>query len=292
MPRAPSLALRWWAQQWIEPVESLGPEFGGRLSRARSYARNRRIWQLGVRPGMLSAQALGSFGYYAVTVQVPSNPDGVWERVQTTLSARPALLASLLADDLPADVEQAFNDAGGSLFYGDAELLGFHCTCLDWQRPCKHTLAVCYDFATQASAHPGLLLALAGRTVEQVVAALHARWAATDPQRADSLPPVDDRDDRPLRAVGFYSAGPSFDQLSIPFETPRVNAALLLKLGKPPFATEAEDPLTPLAAFYAAMTEQASRVLSRSRHTIDSSETADTARSGVAAAEDSTDNEV
>ena len=107
MPRAPSLALRWWAQQWIEPVESLGPEFGGRLSRARSYARNRRIWQLGVRPGMLSAQALGSFGYYAVTVQVPSNPDGVWERVQTTLSDRPALLASLLADDLPADVEQA-----------------------------------------------------------------------------------------------------------------------------------------------------------------------------------------
>lgn len=177
MPRAPSLALRWWAQQWIEPVESLGPEYAGRLSRARSYARNRRIWQLSVRPGMLSAQALGSFGYYAVTVHVPSNPDGVWERVQTTLSAHPALLASLLADDLPADVEQVFNDAGGSLFYGDAELLGFHCTCLDWQRPCKHTLAVCYDFATQASAHPGLLLALAGRTVEQIVAALQARWA-------------------------------------------------------------------------------------------------------------------
>jgi uncharacterized Zn finger protein len=199
------------------------------------------------------------------------------------------VLASLLADDLPADVEQVFNDAGGSLFYGDAELLGFHCTCLDWQRPCKHTLAVCYDFATQASAHPGLLLALAGRPVEQMAAALHARWAAADPQRADSLPPMDVRDDRPLRADGFYSAGPSFDQLSIPFETPRVNAALLLQLGKPPFATETEDPLTPLATFYAAMTEQALRVLTRSRHTIDSSETSDTAPSGVATANDNTD---
>ncbi len=87
---------------------------------------------------------------------------------------------------------------------------------------------------------------------------------------------MEDRDARPLRAVGFYSAGPSFDQLSIPFETPRDNAVLLLQLGKPPFATEKKDPLTPLAAFYAAMTEQASRVLSRSRHTIGSFETSNT----------------
>ena len=105
------------------------------------------------------------------------------------------------------------------------------------------------------------------------------------------MPPMDDRDDRPLRADGFYSAGSSFDQLSIPFEMPRINAALLLQLGKPSFAAETEDPLTPLATFYAAMTEQALRVLSRSRHTIDSSGTADTASTGVAAAEDNTGDE-
>jgi hypothetical protein len=75
-------------------------------------------------------------------------------------------------------------------------------------------------------------------------------------------------DDRPLRAAGFYTAGPSLDALSIPFETPAINAALLLQLGKPPFATAAEDPLTPLSTFYAAMTEQALRTLAKSRHMV------------------------
>ncbi|HEY8326656.1 MAG TPA: SWIM zinc finger family protein [Ktedonobacterales bacterium] len=265
MPRAPSLNLRWWAQRWLDPLESLAPELSGRLSRARSYARNHHVWQLSARPGLLSAQVLGSYGYYTAIVQAPPNPDAVWERMETALAEQPALLASLLADDLPSEVELLFNDAGGSLFYGDPELLRFQCTCPDWQRPCKHALAVCYDFAAQASARPGLLIELAGRTLEQLAEALAARWAVDDPDRAAIPLPVDDR---PLRAAGFYTAGPSLDALIIPFETPAINAALLLQLGKPPFASDAEDPLTPLSNFYATMTEQALRTLAKSRHMV------------------------
>ncbi len=266
MPKAPKPVLRWWAQRWVDMLESLGPDYAGRLQRARSYARNAHVWRLSVGPGILSAQVLGSYGYYTTGVRVPAIPDAVWERALEPLAERPALLASLLANDLPAEVEDILNEAGGSLFCDDPDILAFSCSCPDWERPCKHALALCYDFASHCDAQPALLLALAGRTVEELLATIRARWSAGDGDTQSASAPALNP---PLRATGFYEADRALDDFTVPLDPPQVHAALLLQLGKPPFAGPDEDPLVPLAEFYGAMTEQALRVLSRTGYVRD-----------------------
>ena len=266
MPKAQKPALHWWAQRWVDMLESLGPDYAGRLQRARSYARNAHVWRLSVAPGALSAQVLGSYGYYTSTVRIPAIPDAVWERALEPLAERPALLASLLANDLSPNIEDILNEAGGSLFYDDPDILAYSCSCPDWERPCKHALALCYDFVTRCDAQPALLLALAGRTVDELLAAIRMRWSASG-ENAQAVPTA--APEYPLRAAGFYEAGAALDDFAVPLDPPQVHAALLLQLGKPPFATDQEDPLTPLAGFYGVMTEQAIRALSRTGYVRD-----------------------
>jgi uncharacterized Zn finger protein len=266
MPRAPKPELHWWAKQWVDAMESLGPNYATRLQRARSYARNAHVWQLRVRPGVISAQVLGSYGYYTSTIKVPAIPGAVWSRALEPLAERPALLASLLADDLPTEVESILNEAGGSLFHSDPDVLTYSCSCPDWERPCKHALAVCYDFAARCDRQPALLLALAGRTVDDLMAAIRARWAAENEKAQAASAPASEH---PLRAVSFYEAGAALDDFAVPLNPPQIHAALLLQLGKPPFAGPDEDPLTPLAGFYGEMTEQALRTLSRTGYVRD-----------------------
>jgi uncharacterized Zn finger protein len=247
-------------------LETLGPEYAGRLQRARGYARHAHVWRLSVRSGVISAQVLGSYGYYTTGVHVPITPDAVWERALEPLAERPALLASLLANDLPAGFEEILNAAGGSLFASGLSALGFSCSCPDWERPCKHALALCYDFATRCDAQPAMLLALHGRTVDGLVSAIRVRWSARQHTAVDAAEPAPEA---PLRVACFYEAGPALDGFAIPLDLPQVHAAPLLQLGKPPFAGADEDPLTPLAEFYNLMTAQALRVLSRASYARD-----------------------
>jgi uncharacterized Zn finger protein len=257
--------LRWWAQRWVHILGSLGPEYAGRLQQARSYARSGHVWRASVRPGHISAQVLGSYGYYTSAIKVPVLPDSVWMRALKPLGARPALLANLLADDFPFELEMIINEAGGSLFYDDPSLLKFSCSCPHYQRPCKHALALGYDFATMLDANPALLLTLAGHTVDELMTAIQQRW---DEEQNRSSPgdKAQEQEARALRVAGFYSVGDTLDHLSIPLDLPQVNAALLYQLGKPPFASDKEDPITPLARFYAAMTEQVEQVLAKTRN--------------------------
>jgi uncharacterized Zn finger protein len=208
---------------------------------------------------------LGLYGYYTSNIKVPVIPDSVWMRALGPLGERPALLANLLADAFPVDLESIINEAGGSLFYDDPSLLKFSCSCTDYERPCKHALALGYDIATALDANPALLLTLAGHTVDELLAAIQQRWNA---EQVMSSPGenAQEQEARALRVAGFYSAGATLDHLSIPLDFPQVNAALLYQLGKPPFAGDKEDPITPLARFYAAMTDQAEQVLAKTRN--------------------------
>jgi uncharacterized Zn finger protein len=268
MPKLKPPQWNQWAWRWADLIESLGPAYAGRLQRARSYARNGHVWRLSVHPGKLSAQVLGSYGYYSTSVRVPPLPTDKWDLVVTRLMDAPQLIASLLAGDPAPELDEVAEAAGVSLFPTEVDHFAWSCTCPDWEKPCKHALAVCYDFAAHLDRDPSLLLTLRGQALDDIASMIQTRWAG-EPVGAETAMEATSAPSTPQTpqdvAAAFYQAGAALDEMSFSIRPPDEEAALLYSLGKPPFASEHEDPLAPLARIYTAMTEQALRQLNRGK---------------------------
>jgi len=262
MPRQP-VVYSWWAQRWVDLLESLDYEWQGRLSRGRTLARNNSVQRLQVRPGMVSAQVSGHYwDHYQVRLELPPFAGPVWASVQETLAGEASYVAKLLARELPPELEEICARAGGQLFPKELGEARASCTCPDPSMPCKHILAAHYAFATEMDRDPSLLLQLRGRSREEITAALRERWA----NEADGL--TADREPQPvasgsatLRLERFYEAGPELDAFAASFVVadapPLTDAAVLARLGRPPFANLNEEPQTILAPIYHLIGERA-----------------------------------
>ena len=109
----------WWATRWIEAMEQLMDR--GRLSRGRSYARKGQVLSVKEGPGSVTAKVQGSRRRpYSVTIGIEPLTDRQWSQVLDALVDRPIFMAQLLAGEMPQDIEDAFADAGLSLFPASA----------------------------------------------------------------------------------------------------------------------------------------------------------------------------
>jgi uncharacterized Zn finger protein len=261
----------WWAQRWLGNLERFGWEYQSRLARGRSYARSGHVMQAEVRAGVVTAQVWGSAPRpYRVQLRLKPLSDEVWEHAIAALAEQAVYVAKLLAGEMPQEIEAIFAAAGAPLFPQSPGEIEASCTCPDWANPCKHVAAVHYVLASNLDAQPFLLFQLRGRTAEQITEALRGRWAddaGTDGAAVAEEPAPGAAPEAltaPLRAARFFQAGPELDALSIAISAPQVEAALLKRLGKPPFAGKDEDPLPALTQVYAAVTKRALQALGRS----------------------------
>src|SRR2546426_10793961 len=105
----------WWARRWIAVLEGL--ELGGRLGRGRSYARRGQVVSIAIDKGRVEAGVQGSRPEpYQVTLQIETLSAAAWQRAAAALAGEVRFAASLLAGEMPPDVEEAFRSAGLSLF--------------------------------------------------------------------------------------------------------------------------------------------------------------------------------
>ena len=260
-PRARS-AQSWWARRWVEALEALG--WGGRLQRGRSYARAGAVRSIDVRPGRVTARVKGSRPQpYTVRVELPVVSDEAWGRVVEALSGQARYAASLLAGEMPPDIDEVFAEQGVHLFPQSEDELTTDCSCPDWANPCKHVAAVHYVLGAEFDRDPFLLFRLRGRTREAIVAALRASRVAivasgTSSVEAESEgggaePPLEAQIER------FWTLGEEFGGLRFAVERPRVAEAVLKRLGSPAVPGEGELPAAELARFYRSIGERAIR---------------------------------
>ena len=110
-----SFGSTWWSQRWIEVLESF--DIGGRLARGKSYARRGQVLSIEVGKGEVTAEVQGSQpDPYKVRVGVKTLTEQQWKKLAAVLSRQALFLAKLLAGEMPQDIEQAFKEAGLSLF--------------------------------------------------------------------------------------------------------------------------------------------------------------------------------
>lgn len=178
----------WWSQRFLDAVEST--LVGGRLARGRSYARRGQVVRLEIAPGLISAAVQGSRpAPYRVRVAMPVVRDEAWESIFVSLASQASYCASMLAGELPHEVEGVFAEAGVSMLPSPTSRLSTDCTCPDWANPCKHVAAVCYLVAEQFDLDPFNVLAWRGRDRAAALRRLRELRGGATTEPADVEPP-------------------------------------------------------------------------------------------------------
>lgn len=167
---------RRWSGGWLDALAELPGAAAGDLIRGRAYAREGRVGELHIEPGIVSARVQDDDRSwpYPVVLTVPVLPDNAWERFIDVVFAQAGRLAALLDGEPPPGI-----GAERTLLPGPGELRTV-CTCAQRGRqPCRHTAAACYETAALFDADPFALLLLRGRSKPQVLAALRERRGPT-----------------------------------------------------------------------------------------------------------------
>lgn len=167
-----------WSGGWLDALAELPGAAPGDLIRGRAYAREGRVGELHIEPGIVSARVQDDDRPrpYPVALTVPVLPDSAWDRFIDAVCAEAGHLAALLDGDPPPGI-----GAERTLLPGPGELRTV-CTCPQRDRqPCRHTAAACYETAAVFDADPFALLLLRGRSKPQVLADLRERRGPAQP---------------------------------------------------------------------------------------------------------------
>lgn len=183
-----TISRTWWSRRFVAVLEDIG--LGNRLQRGRAYARKGQVISLEVAPGMVVARVQGSRSRpYRVRIGVVAYGKSAWAALERALAANASYAATLLAGEMPGDIEDVFAALGLSLFPATADDLSLDCSCPDGAVPCKHIAAVFYLLAETFDDDPFAILAWRGREREDLLANLRAARSAGPPaaQRAEQV---------------------------------------------------------------------------------------------------------
>lgn len=162
----------WWARRWLQILERM--RLGARLGRGRSYAVSGQVVSMRLEGPHVEASVIGTRpDPYAVTIDFRAPEGAARSRIVAKLRAEPMLVARLLADDLPTEVEGLFREEGFDLFPGGKLGEGRYdvttrCGCPDYANPCKHSSAALLLLGEEVARRPSALLELRGIGMEEL----------------------------------------------------------------------------------------------------------------------------
>src|SRR6266702_2596572 len=248
----------WWSKRWIKVLESLS--MGTRLTRGRSYARLGQVVSIDVEPGLVKAKVQGSQPRpYNVKIRLEPLSDQDWDKVTDAMASQAIFAAKLLAGEMPNTIEEAFVSVHVSLFPTALRELNTDCSCPDWANPCKHIAAVYYLLAERFDEDPFLIFKLRGRTKEQIIAVLRDKRAATFPVEDTSAgAETASAEEENLISLEehletFWQAGEAIESFTVNLSTPRIDKAILKRLGDAPFTIGDMKVASLLAKAYSAV---------------------------------------
>lgn len=222
-----AFATSWWGRRWLDVLETLN--LGGRLQRARTYARKGQVLNVDIEPGSVHAEVQGSRPTpYRISIGVKQLAANETQRLAAELAKSPYFLAKLMTREMPPDIETLFDTARVSLFPSRASELRTDCSCPDWSNPCKHIAAVYYLLGEEFDRDPFLIFRLRGLDTTAMLATI-------GPEEIEP-------DEQPDAPVDVYPAAESFWEGSRPevdltasAVSDQTAAPLLRRLGNLPF---------------------------------------------------------
>jgi uncharacterized Zn finger protein len=126
-PQRPGEAS-WVTQRWMRLVESVAP--GDQLSEGLEYARVGQTRSLDLGPGAIGARVQGRMPRaYNVAIRLPTYAAEQWVPVIEAMVAQARYAATLLAGELPPNIEDLVAPSGLKLFPSDPSDVAVSCNC-------------------------------------------------------------------------------------------------------------------------------------------------------------------
>ncbi|MEB3337603.1 MAG: SWIM zinc finger family protein [Leptolyngbyaceae bacterium] len=230
----------WWAQRWVDVLESFG--WRRRLERARNYARQGNVLSIEFRGSKVFAKVQGTAPEpYNVSLSLEPFSDEQWGYVIETMAERAIFSAKLLAGEMPQNIEEVFTANGLSLFPFTKFDIRSKCSCPDPANPCKHIGAVYYLLGDRFSEDPFVLFQLRGHTKEQIITALRQRRSAandTPPSEAIESARPAKRTQTPLKMEQFWQYTDQLEPSLVVIVPPPSSETVLDVLGPIPLKLE------------------------------------------------------
>ncbi len=260
----------WWGQRWIEALENVLRGDARRLARGRTYARAGRTHDLVVKGGTVTAKVTGSRPTpYRITITLAQLGEPAWTKAIAAMASKAQFSAELLAGQMPHVIDEAFAEAGTSLFPKQRSDLRTSCTCPDWGDPCKHVAATHYVLGEALDRDPFLLFELRGKTKEHVLEALRAArggasaattkksTANTTGAAATEVPTVKLGK---LATTDYDRPREALPALHFTFDEPVAHGAVLRQLGAPAAWASDSSPADLLAPLVRAAADTARKI--------------------------------
>lgn len=161
----------WWGRRFLAVLESFTE--AGRLARGRQYLTGNRILHWKVSQNGATATIRGSVNPYYGVHEVPEYqtsiafapiPDAAWQDALALIGSRAGFVSRLLFNEMPDEIERPLSELGFSLLPASRADISSHCSCPDYENPCKHTAALYCLLAGRLDQDPFLLFELRGLT--------------------------------------------------------------------------------------------------------------------------------
>jgi len=238
--RTGRIGREWWSKKWLGVVESYGKNWN-RLERGRRYARSGQVIGFKIEKGKISGKVQGSMKEpYSVTITVKKISDDQWKETAGLFSKSAAHVASLLAGQMPEDIDRLM-PYNVPLFPVKGSFLPA-CTCPDSAVPCKHIAAMCYIIAEELDKDPFLLFKLRGMEKDCLLREVRlARGRLQNdrienPEKNTNQKPQPNERRKPIRIdpKSFWSVA-DYSNMHYNMNKPTVDAAIIKRLGEPKF---------------------------------------------------------
>ncbi len=175
-------ATTWWGRAWARAVEESA--YGEKEQRtARALARAGAVGGITVDAGSVVASVEDDHGLFTPRVALPVLDETGVAALVEAVAAEAGRAPALLAGELPHPLVEHAEEAGVELLPYGGELEA-SCTCDAWLDPCVHALALMTQVTWLLERDPLVLLHLRGLPRDDLLARLHDRTGAIEPEDA------------------------------------------------------------------------------------------------------------
>lgn len=264
--RQGEIGKTWWSHRWIETLESYG--WSNRLERGKRYARMGQVVSFKLSRGKVDSLVQGSMPKpYRINITVNTLPEAKWKVIAASMASKAIFASKLLAGEMPQNIEEAFSSSSVALFPTKKEIKA-ECSCPDYANPCKHIAAVYYILAEEFDRDPFMMFLLRGQNKEELMAALREGRKVTGERNEikGSKAAIDANGNnttvsRLEDCIEFFWTEPKpLGHITVSPKGPYVNAAVIKRLGEPPFWREPEDFTELMERVYQNVTSKALRL--------------------------------
>ena len=257
----------WWSKKWNNAISSF--TISSRVDSGREYARAGNVRSIEFTKGEIKAEVVGSSSMpYKVNIQIEIFSKDQWEKIMHIMAQKAIFCARLLNGEVPENIEEAFKEAGVSLFPKKQIHLITNCSCTDVANPCKHIAAVHYTLGIEFDKDPFVILKLRGMDKEQFLGALRTLRSGNEGDVVKRKAKIHRRSRKTIEDLkrefeNFNRIDEDVLNMTFSYVTPEVKHDVIKTLGIPKFCTSEEEFRSKMRTAYTSTEEETRKYINK-----------------------------